>query len=92
MAMPARPPAAPAEPALKPNQPTHSSAAPITAKARLKGDMFSVPRPTRLPSTSAPTRPATPALICTTVPPAKSSAPSAKIQPFGCQTQCATGA
>src|SRR5512134_3367233 len=30
----------------------------------------------RLPSTYAPTRPATPALICTTVPPAKSSAPS----------------
>ena len=32
MAMPARPSAATAEPALKPNQPTHSSEAPITAK------------------------------------------------------------
>src|ERR1700760_3679465 len=31
MAMPARPLAATAEPALKPNQPTHSSEAPITA-------------------------------------------------------------
>ena len=31
IAMPARPPAPTAEPALKPNQPTHSSEAPITA-------------------------------------------------------------
>ena len=31
MAMPARPLAATAEPALKPNQPTHSSDAPMTA-------------------------------------------------------------
>src|SRR5580692_2130183 len=31
IAMPARPPADTAEPALKPNQPTHSSEAPITA-------------------------------------------------------------
>ena len=35
----------------------------------------------RLPSTYAATRPATPALMCTTVPPAKSSAPLAHSQP-----------
>jgi hypothetical protein len=35
IAMPARPSAATAEPALKPNQPTHSSEAPITARPTL---------------------------------------------------------
>src|SRR5918997_5817732 len=39
MAMPARAPAPTAEPALKPNQPTQSSAAPITARLRLNGAM-----------------------------------------------------
>ena len=29
--------------------------------------------------------------MCTTVPPATSSAPSLKSQPLGCQTQCASG-
>src|SRR5664280_1406202 len=43
IAMPARPPAEVAEPALKPNQPTHSNEAPITAKARLYGAMLSDP-------------------------------------------------
>src|SRR3954447_23580005 len=43
MAMPARPLAPTAEPALKPNQPTHNSEAPITAYARLYGDMLVVP-------------------------------------------------
>ena len=43
MAMPAAPLAATAEPALKPNQPTHSSEAPITVRTRLSGAMFSVP-------------------------------------------------
>ena len=76
MAMPARPSAASSEPALKPNQPTHSSEAPITDRTRLCGAMLSVPKPTRLPRTRAQTRPATPALMCTTVPPAKSRTPS----------------
>src|ERR1019366_234336 len=40
MAMPARPFAATAEPALNPNQPTHSSDSPITAYARLCGAML----------------------------------------------------
>ena len=43
IAMPARPLAATAEPALNPNQPTHSSEAPITASDRLNGDMLSCP-------------------------------------------------
>src|ERR1700729_3985676 len=42
IAMPARPFAAVAEPALKPNQPTQSKDAPITAYARLYGAMFIV--------------------------------------------------
>src|SRR5580700_2794916 len=89
--MPARPSAATAEPALKPNQPTHSSEAPITVSVRLDGAIDSLPRPWRLPSTSAVARPAIPALICTTVPPAKSSTPLTASQPEGSQTQCAMG-
>src|SRR4051812_9160896 len=91
MAMPARPFAATAEPALKPNQPTQRSEAPMTEYARLYGAMFSWPYPTRLPRTSAHTRPAMPALMCTTVPPAKSSWPFCAAQPEGAQTQCAIG-
>ena len=63
-------PADKALPALKPNQPTHRSEAPLTLSTRLCGAMFSVPRPLRLPSTRHVTRPAVPALRCTTVPPA----------------------
>src|SRR5262249_8552164 len=43
IAMPARPSAATAEPALKPNQPTHSSEAPIMVRVRLWGGMASFP-------------------------------------------------
>src|SRR5882757_10313021 len=43
MAMPARPSAAVAEPALKPNHPTHSSDAPITVKVRFDGIIDSLP-------------------------------------------------
>ncbi len=35
----------------------------------------------RLPTMKAPTRPATAALMCTTVPPAKSSVPHCQIRP-----------
>ena len=45
----------------------------------------------RLPMTIEPTSPAMPALMCTTVPPAKSSAPIWKIRPAPSQTMCATG-
>ncbi len=44
-------PASSAEPALKPNQPTQSSAAPIIVSGRLCGDIASRPQPTRLPRT-----------------------------------------
>src|SRR5204863_3314735 len=77
----AEPLASSAEPALKPNQPNHSMAAPIMVIVRLCGDMDSLPRPIRLPSRKAPTRPATPALMCTTVPPAKSRAPHCQSKP-----------
>ncbi|MNY13591.1 hypothetical protein D3C86_1467340 [compost metagenome] len=58
------------EPALKPNQPNHSSEAPTMVKVRLCGRIASRPKPMRLPYMKAPTRPATAALMCTTVPPA----------------------
>src|SRR5665213_123929 len=89
-AMPARPSETTAEPALKPNQPTHSNEAPITVSVRLCGAIFSLPSPWRLPSISAVARPAMPALMCTTVPPAKSSCVAAN-QPDGSHIQCATG-
>ena len=69
MAMPACRPAVTADPALKPNQPTHSKEAPIMVSTTLWAGPVSV----RLPSISAVIRPAVPELTCTTVPPAKSS-------------------
>src|SRR5580658_2900857 len=90
-AMPARPSEATAEPALKPNQPTHSSDAPMTVSVRLCGAIDSLPSPWRLPSINAVARPAIPALMCTTVPPAKSSTPLRFNQPEGSHTQCAIG-
>ncbi len=77
----AEPLASSAEPALKPNQPNHSSEAPTMVKVRLCGRRASRPKPIRLPNMKAPTRPATAALMCTTVPPAKSSAPFWNSQP-----------
>ena len=76
-AIAATPPASSAEPALKPNQPNHRIDAPTIVWVRLCGLIASRPKPMRLPITNAPTRPATAALMCTTVPPAKSSAPLA---------------
>src|SRR5262245_56444310 len=94
MAMPACRPADPAEPALKPNQPTHSSEAPMNVSTTLcAGPVF-----LRLPSIRAHISPAMPELTCTTVPPAKSStliqASSLALLKAcaGAQTQCATGA
>ena len=89
-ASPAMPLAAPAEPALKPNQPTHSSEAPTMVSVRLCGGSASLPKPMRLPVMYAPTSPATAALMWTTVPPAKSSAPSSASRPPP-QTMCAMG-
>jgi hypothetical protein len=50
-----------------------------------------MPKPLRLPITKAQTRPATPALMCTTVPPAKSSTPQSPKKPPP-HTQWAIGA
>ena len=90
MAMPAEPFAASALPALKPNQPTHSIPAPATVSGRLCGAMAVSGNPRRRPSTSAHTSAATPALMCTTMPPAKSMTPSFASQPPP-HTQCASG-
>src|SRR5712675_430494 len=93
MAIPACRPAVTAEPALKPNQPTHSSEAPIKVSTMLWGGPVSV----RLPSIRAAIRPAVPELTCTTVPPAKSSTLTQALlfaelrKPSGPHTQCATG-
>src|SRR5277367_4938688 len=94
MAMPACTPAETAEPALKPNQPTHSREAPMNVSTMLCAGPVSL----RLPSMMAHISPATPALICTTVPPAKSSTLTQAASltdekiPSGPQTQCAIGA
>ena len=58
------------EPTLKPYQPNHSRPAPIMVSGRLCGFIGSLPKPMRRPMISARTRPATPALMWTTVPPA----------------------
>src|SRR5215468_1726549 len=90
-AVPASGLAVSADPALKPNQPNHSSAAPSITNGTLCGRICSFGQPLRMPRTSAMARPADPALMCTTVPPAKSSAPRLNSQPSGENTQCATG-
>src|SRR5919197_5128483 len=85
----ARPPAVTALPALKPNQPNQSSDAPSTVIVASCGSIGSRPKPTRLPSTSAATSAETPPVMLSTVPPAKTKAPSLASQPPP-QTQCAT--
>ena len=84
-------PAATALPALKPNHPNQRSDAPSTVIGRLCGAMCSFPYPRRRPSTRAHASAATPELMCTTVPPAKSSAPRFLIHPPTAHTQCASG-
>ena len=97
-------PAETADPALNPNQPNHSRPAPSITRVRLCGRIGSLRQPSRLPRMIASARPATPALMCTAVPPAKSMAPRLlAIQPpvwvttslssvrVKSNTQCATG-
>ncbi len=81
IAMAALPSAATAEPALKPNQPTHSMPAPVTVIVRLWGGMATEPKPRLGPIMTAATSAATPAVTCTTVPPAKSCKPMLPSQP-----------
>src|SRR5271157_438348 len=80
-ALAARPFAANALPALKPNQPNQSMEAPSSAIGMLLGSMRSLPKPTRLPMTSRMASAEKPALMWTTTPPAKSIAPSWASQP-----------
>src|SRR5262249_53516037 len=63
-ALAARPLASSALPALKPNQPTQRSEAPITVIGRLCGCMGWCPKPRRVASTTAHTSPAPPHPIC----------------------------
>src|SRR5713226_2473482 len=87
----AMPFAASAEPALKPNQPNHSSPAPSSTSGTLCGTIAVRLKSFRGPSMAAATSADTPALMCTTVPPAKSSAPSLASQPHDPHTQWASG-
>ena len=64
--------AATADPALKPNQPTHSIPAPVTVMVRLCGGMAVEPNPLLPPIDVAAIKAATPAVMWTTEPPAKS--------------------
>src|SRR5664279_2286617 len=96
-AMPARLFAARAEPALNPNQPNHSRPAPSSTNGTLCGRSGSLRKPMRLPSTRHSAKAAAPALMCTAVPPAKSSTPQFASHPPPLpsvpksNTQCATG-
>src|SRR6202171_175588 len=72
-ALVARPPAPSALPALNPNHPTHRRHAPMKLSTMLCGAMGSLGYPIRLPRYSVHTNAETPEVICTTVPPAKSS-------------------
>src|SRR6478609_5267019 len=89
-ALAARPPAVSAEPALKPNQPNHRRPAPRTVIGMSCGSIRS-PLMTRRPISRATIRADRPDDAWTTVPPAKSSAPSLYSQPSDAQTQWAIG-
>src|SRR3954447_13718529 len=89
-ALAAMPLAAVADPALKPNQPNHRRPAPSTVIGTSCGSIGS-PLTARRPMRRATMRAETPELMWTTVPPAKSSAPSLYSQPSTDQTQWANG-
>src|ERR1700722_10808057 len=97
--LPAEPFELVADPALNPNQPNHSNPAPSITHGRLCGRNSVCGQPFRLPSTIARARPATPELMWTAVPPAKSMAcsllliqpPCSEANPSAANTQCATG-
>ena len=82
--------AASAEPALKPNQPNQSNPVPSPTKATLCGTVFSPGANLREPTTQTEARAAKPALVCTTMPPAKSSTPHLARKPPP-QIQCTIG-
>src|SRR5581483_9366463 len=84
-------PDAKAEPALNPNQPNHKSAAPKITNGTLLATSPGFDFCNRWPTSNAAASAENPADMCTTVPPAKSSAPSVWSHPFGDHTQCAIG-
>src|SRR5579883_1230529 len=84
--------AARADPALKPNHPNHRIPAPRTVKGTLCGGIGSLGQPRLRPRAAARAAPPMAALMWTTVPPAKSSAPLLASHPVGEKTQWATGA
>ena len=84
------PSAASAEPALNPAQPNHRMPVPIIVIGRLCGGIARSGYPLRTPISSTSASAAAPALMCTTAPPAKSSAPMSASQPPA-NTQWATG-
>ena len=84
--------AASADPALNPNHPNHSTPAPSSVHGSMWGGIGCCGHPRRRPMTITTASAAMPALMCTTVPPAKSSAPRRNSHPAGEKTQCATGA
>ena len=75
---------------MKPNQPTHSIAAPAMVMPGLCGGITWLGKPRRAPIVSAQTSAATPAEVWTTMPPAKSITPSVASQPLP-HTQWAIG-
>ena len=91
-AMAAKGDAPTAEPALNPNQPNHNKPVPSNTNGMLAGGK-------KLPSVwaflllryKAPAKAAQPALMCTTVPPAKSRTPNLKKYPSGCHVMWARG-
>src|SRR5262245_18719847 len=72
-----------AEPALNPNQPNHSTPAPNNVHGSMCGAIGCCGQPRRRPITKTTASAAMPALMCTTVPPAKSSAPFLNNHPSG---------
>ena len=75
------PSAASAEPALNPAQPNHRMPVPIIVSGRLCGGIGRSGYPRRTPRMITIASAAAPALMCTTAPPAKSSAPMSASQP-----------
>src|SRR3954466_6539532 len=73
-ALAATPPAATAEPALNPYQPTHSMPVPTMQSTRLCGGIGVLPKPSRGPRIKQRINADQPEVMCTTVPPAKSIA------------------
>src|SRR5207237_10713261 len=86
----ATPFAASAEPALNPNHPNHSRPVPSATNATLCGSSFSSDPKCRAPTTQTEASAANPALVCTTMPPAKSSPPHFARNPPP-QIQCTSG-